>query len=218
MQCRFYRRIVLLVLLLGGMNIVNAARCDSARARSVAYNFCVSMGQSKSVASPSELEDVSLRFGFSDLYLFNLPSDGGFVIVSADDCLRPIIGYGFNASLTVIGDNMREWLRRCESMVQMAASRHLEAGRTVSDEWNMLADEPEMMSGSCIPALMSTTWNQSPYYNDSCPYDANAGTRVVTGCVATAMGQVMAYWKRPLTGLGSHSYTHPLYGTVMLIR
>ena len=48
-------------------------------------------------------------------------------------------------------------------------------------------------------------WDQSAPYNDLCP-EYN-GTRSVTGCVATAMAQVMRYHKYPAKGKGSNSYT-----------
>jgi len=46
---------------------------------------------------------------------------------------------------------------------------------------------------SAVAALCATKWNQSPYYNALCPYDNTYGERTVTGCVATAMAQVMKY-------------------------
>jgi hypothetical protein len=63
--------------------------------------------------------------------------------------------------------------------------------------------------------LLSTKWNQGQYYNASCPVDAE-GTdgHVPVGCVAVAMAQVMKYHNYPVTGTGSHSYSHPVYGTL----
>ena len=55
--------------------------------------------------------------------------------------------------------------------------------------------------------MITTTWNQSPYYNNRCPYDNNYAEKTVTGCVATATAQVMKYWGHPSTGRGSHSYS-----------
>ena len=56
-----------------------------------------------------------------------------------------------------------------------------------------------------INPMLSTTWHQgSPYYN-LCPM--GDGSRTVVGCVATAMSQILAYWKYPTSGTGSHSYT-----------
>jgi hypothetical protein len=57
-------------------------------------------------------------------------------------------------------------------------------------------------------------WDQGEYYNAYTPTDEN-GDHTPTGCVATAMGQIMRYWKYPNHGIGEHSYTpetHPEYG------
>ena len=65
--------------------------------------------------------------------------------------------------------------------------------------------------------MLTTTWNQAPYYNDLCPYDYEEDARSVTGCAATAMAQLMKYWNWPTQGYGSHSYipaNHPEYGTL----
>ncbi len=73
-------------------------------------------------------------------------------------------------------------------------------------------------SGASFPAvgpLVQTTWDQTCYYNASCPADAGGPCgHAVTGCVATAMAQVMKYWNYPATGTGSNSYIHPTYGTL----
>ena len=65
--------------------------------------------------------------------------------------------------------------------------------------------------GDSVAPLLVTAWTQSYPYNILCPADTNAsgyGDHVVVGCVATAMSQVMRYWKYPETGTGSHSYYH----------
>ncbi|MBP5528388.1 MAG: C10 family peptidase [Bacteroidales bacterium] len=205
-------------LLQTGAPAARAAECNEARARIVAYNFCVRQGKVNPAAGAEGLITVSNKYGFSNLHIFNLPDSGGFVIVAGNDCLHPIIGYSFESSLTTIGDNMRDWLNNCERLAAKARSERLEQTDMVGAEWEDLEREDDweddILQGGGIPALMSTRWNQSPLYNDSCPYDAGAATHVVTGCVATAMAQVMAYWKRPVTGFGSHSYTHGLYGTL----
>ena len=51
-----------------------------------------------------------------------------------------------------------------------------------------------------VPAMLTTRWNQSPYYNNLCPPNTPAG------CSAIAMAQVMKYWNYPPVGVGSHSY------------
>jgi hypothetical protein len=62
-------------------------------------------------------------------------------------------------------------------------------------------------AGKSITPLCKTTWNQNPYYNDLCPYDATANALSVTGCVATAQAQILKYWNWPITGNSSHTYS-----------
>lgn len=197
-------------------SVARATECNEDRARIVAYNFCVSQGIYNIQGGANGLISISTKTGFSDLHIFNLPDSNGFVIVAGDDCLHPIIGYGFETSLTTIGDNMRNWLENCERLARRARENRMKQSDIVSGEWDMLetGGASKSIPDGGIPTLMATRWNQAPLYNDSCPYDATAATHVVTGCVATAMAQVMAYWKRPVTGQGSHSYTHGLYGTL----
>ncbi len=69
-------------------------------------------------------------------------------------------------------------------------------------------DAPSAGSGtyaSSVGPLLETTWNQSPYYNQYTPA-ASGCVHTLTGCLATAMAQVMNYWNWPNTGAGTHSY------------
>ena len=58
---------------------------------------------------------------------------------------------------------------------------------------------------SVAPLLGNINYDQGAPYNNKCPY-LNGG-RAVTGCVATAMAQVMRYWKYPANGTGTFTYT-----------
>ena len=57
-----------------------------------------------------------------------------------------------------------------------------------------------------VDALVSTRWGQRSPYNALCPSEC------VTGCVATAMAQLMKFWEYPNRGTGSYSYYHSTYG------
>lgn len=55
------------------------------------------------------------------------------------------------------------------------------------------------------PLLGNINFNQGTPYNNMCPIIN--GRRAVTGCVATAMAQVMRYYKFPAVGTGTFTYT-----------
>lgn len=65
-------------------------------------------------------------------------------------------------------------------------------------EWMQWSGTTEALTTSTdhVDPLLSTHWDQDYPYNDLCP-EYEAGKKSATGCVATAMAQVMAYWQYP---------------------
>lgn len=119
------------------------------------------------------------------LYLYN-NSPRGYMIVSADDVAAPVIGYSDNGCLDPdnLPENMRFWLDLCKEQILRASAEGLAPySRTAGTD-----HEP-------IGPLMTTTWNQQGPYNDLCPKIGSS--RTVTGCVATAMAEVMKYHNWP---------------------
>lgn len=152
---------------------------------------------------------VELDVEFDNLYIFSTRDNLGFVIVSADDRALPIIGYSFmnpvrNDSMPA---NLKAWLVGTGKQIQWLVDNNIEPSSEVVSQWKKLSsplcsNAPAIVN--VVSPLLSTTWDQSPYYNNLCPYDG--GYRSVTGCTATATAQVMKYWNFPTTGHGSHSY------------
>ncbi len=129
------------------------------------------------------------------LYVFNNQTDhSGFVIVSADDKVRTILGYADEGMFREddMPANLRFWLG-------MYAREIAEAPASVHT-----ATQADITYPTIAPLLRSVKWGQgAPYYN-LCP--TKDGEQCVTGCVATAAAQVMYYHKHPANGEGSHSY------------
>jgi len=111
-----------------------------------------------------------------------------------------------------------------EAIDSEAADSNAEPDSSLSGLWSpqsrndMTAMANSQSAATLFPAvgpLVQTTWDQKCYYNTLCPTDASGPCgHAVTGCVATAMAQIMKYWNYPATGTGSNSYTHPTYGTL----
>ena len=128
-------------------------------------------------------------------YVFDTRS--GCKVVSADDVAAPLLGYADEGSFDAanIPDNLRYWLESYASEIAWARDNGVEPARSRASR----ADRAP------IAPLVKTQWNQGSPYNNYCPiYN---GSRSVTGCVATAMAQVMKYYNYPAKGTGSHSYT-----------
>ena len=129
-------------------------------------------------------------------YIFNY-GDDAFVLVSGDDRMKPILGYSDKGTFTVenLPANIRSFLS--SYVYEMAA---------LDDKASTIQKTSKITTRTTFPTTVSPLlgdimYNQSAPYNDLCPSSS------VTGCVATAMSQVMRYHKYPTTGSGSNSYT-----------
>lgn len=158
-------------------------------------------------------------------YIFNFDKKG-FVIVAAEDAAVPILGYSFNHNYS--SDNLppqfRVLLSRYKEQILYIKKNDYIPSQEIINSWNRLKVSSELFvpeNYRAVGPLLSTTWNQGQYYNESCPADAgsvpgNTSTPqngyVWAGCTATATAQVMKYHAHPATGEGSHSYTHTTYG------
>ena len=206
LQKRRAWRIALFVLLLSVAGIAKANPVDRRYARIVATHFLdINGGRS------NDLTDISEAAGFEHLYVF--ATDNSFVIVADDNRVQPILGYSFSGQFASenMPDNIRGWLQGYSNMVQAAIENQQRATAEVARQWTDLYEgNPNTdRAVSVVAPLVQTQWNQDSPYNLLCPSNS------VTGCVATAMAQVMKYWNYPAHGIGSHSYiptSHPEYG------
>ena len=146
-------------------------------------------------------------------YVFSSGSND-FTIVSGDDAASPILGYSTQSNFDPnnIPSNVAKWLEGYKNEIRYIIENNIQSTTEISEQWKALKSESAVNKSSKVEAsvnpLIQTKWNQSPYYNALCPGGS------VTGCVATAMAQIMKYWNYPVTGTGFHSYNHQTYGTL----
>lgn len=140
--------------------------------------------------------------GTTTFYTFNFIS-GGFVMVSADDEVMPVIGYSMEDYFDKnnIPPNEQDFLnsysKEIKSIVDVK-SKNL----TTLNMWNdLIAENFPKGVAVIVGPFCATSWDQSAPYNNLCP----GGDP--TGCVATTMAQIMKKWNYPTTGAGSHTYT-----------
>ncbi len=125
-------------------------------------------------------------------YVFNSEGNNGFVIVSGDDRTAPVFGYSDTGSFDEknIPENMRAWL---EGYVEEIKALDSETPVVSSDAPLTGMRKAESVKRPIAP-LITAKWNQDSPYNDNCPtYDGT--NKCATGCVATAMAQVMYYYR-----------------------
>ena len=119
------------------------------------------------------------------LYAFNINDGNGFVIVSGDDVAVPVLGYSDNGSFNAdsIPLNMKAWLNNYADEIAWAKTK-------ASNNENKDLLIPKKAK-TTISALVPSRWNQLSPYCDQCVFN---GKSYATGCVATAMAQIMYYW------------------------
>jgi hypothetical protein len=121
-------------------------------------------------------------------YVFNIDDGGGFVIVSGDDRTQPILGYTGHGTFDAarLPGNMRLWLAGMADEVMLLQRSDEDGAAGARRRAEALVSTKEY-----VPTLIATSWNQDYPYNKYCPEGC------VTGCVATAMAQVMKYHEWP---------------------
>lgn len=163
-------------------------------------------GEAVSYTSPSRGGDIiTLAYtckdastGNNGLYVFNRAAGDGFLVVSADDVVQPLLGYADVGEFETsdMPDNLRAWLEEYTAQIAWASTMTATPSRAAGER---------RPSRASIKPMCVTMWNQNSPYNDLCPL--YQGDRCVTGCVATAMAQILKYHNYPVHGTGSHSYT-----------
>ena len=152
--------------------------------------------------------------GEACFYVFNVGSKG-FVMVSADDFYRPIVGYSDERNFdTNINPELGFML---DKLIAGRTGRFTgKATPKVAAEWRSVMNSGKLISrngGRGKFYLVQTRWDQGNPYNYYCPQASGGpGGRTYAGCVATAMSQVMKYWNHPLQGTGSHTNYNSGFG------
>ncbi|MBQ0016159.1 MAG: C10 family peptidase, partial [Bacteroidales bacterium] len=206
------KRLVCIFIFAVAFIALKAAPVDVSSARHVAVQYYISHGGNPEVAYG--FVDESKALGSPNLFLF-VGADGlGFVLVAADDCVRPIVGYSLRGAFEFpIKSSVAAWLSDYSIQIQSVVSAGQPTPEGVSALWKQLLRPSKSGDAySMVGPLLQTTWGQSPLYNEQCP--VRNGERCVTGCVATAMAQIMRYWSSPTVASGYHSYRHETLGTI----
>lgn len=199
----------LLLALLLGINYLNANPVDMEKAKVVGQKF-VSAKFNKELRN----NDLKLVYtgtssrGETCFYAFNT-GENGFVIVSANDRFRPIVGYS-DESLFETENMSPELAFYLDRIIEARTSRNAVVIDNTTEDWQSVMTSGHLLSrngGRGVDYLCSTKWNQDSPYNLYAPEASSGpGGRCYAGCVATAMSQVMKCWNQPLQGTGSHGY------------
>lgn len=206
------RRILLLsVSLLLTVTTIFAERVSQADAALVAKNFmsapAVQTGVKKAVPTEMVLKKAASAEE-NQYYVYENANGEGWVMVAADDAVTPILAYSKTGTFKTENQpaNVKTWLGKYDTFIKKVEEDGLVANEETSAMWNRLRKSPPSTPGGnvVVDMLVQTQWDQDDPYWKLTP--GSGSDKAYTGCVATAMAQVMKYWEWPKKGTGSHTY------------
>ena len=196
---KIYNHLKLLMLVSFALTVATmaAGNVDSRAAQAKAIQFLNSQTDLRFHASNANLklthaEQSQVNARMNDFYVFNCDG-GGYVIVAGDDRAEEILGYGSGYfDMNNLPDNVAWWMNHYKEQMEYLLAHPKLLVQTLGQQ------TPGMLTASDVPAMLTCKWDQyAPFYNQCPIYNYNPNIHCLTGAVATAMAQVMYYWKYP---------------------
>ena len=185
------KRLLLLSVTLFSFVMIQAAPVD----REIAHKKAEAFLGKKVAMQKSSNRATGLKEA-PTYYIFNATDGKGFVILSGEDRLSSMIGYSYTGHMASEGD-MPDALKLFLNTYQ----QYVEAYRL--GEANDVEDVSDIFTTRRADSdnyLCKSKWGQDAPYNTLCPVIDDK--QCPTGCVATALAQILYYWKWPITGAG----------------
>ena len=211
--------ILLFVCCLAGFSL-QAAPVSKQEAQRVAATYLKLAVGAKADYSVAPVTTLQGANGTDAIYVFDIDNGEGFILVCADDKGDPILGYSFKGPFVEeqLPPNMKGWLRMYQDGIELMAASKAPADPEAAQEWAALRSADAQFyqrDTKEVDELLETEWHQGEGFNNYCPeYSNGPGGHSYVGCVATAMAQIMRYYKYPSCGFGSNSYGHYAYGAI----
>ncbi len=200
------RYLLLIIFLLNGIWAIGG-HVEPSVARRVAENWYRHYApQAKKAAVVTKTKEYRWN-GRTSFYICSFDK-GGFVLVSANDAVTPVLGYGFDHQVpdSITNESVKGWFDGYARQIDTAFVLNLQQDASASKWDEILENRFPNLPGNAVAPLITTSWNQGWPYNALCPGGS------LTGCVPTAMAQIMKYHNWPNQGLGSFSYDWGSYG------
>lgn len=189
-----------LLLLLLMMSLASFAGPRSfQQAKEIALRQAAQLGISMDEASSAKAKSKRVKSVSGEVpayYVFPNGEGKGFTVVSGDDRLPEVVGYSDKGTYDEenLPSNYVGFMKAYEEMVGQLDNGDSRASASIAEAKALRSSGYQQPT--VAPLLGSIQWNQMTPYNNMCP-KYNGSDRSVTGCVATAMAQVMMYYQYP---------------------
>ena len=214
------RKLLLSCLFAALFGSLSAGPVDQQKAQKLGAKFLNTTTISERNANIQlSLASIVVDRGVADYYVFNVSNGEGFVIVAADDRVKPILAYSTESRFNpdAVSEGFQFTLNGFREEIQYVRDHNLNATPDITDEWKSLAETGNLVRGrraqAVVGPLCQTLWDQDFPWNSQCPEDPEGPNgHVYAGCIATALGMVMKYHNWPNHGTGLHTYYPSGYG------
>lgn len=193
--------IAILMLCMSMAFIANASPITIEQAQQEAAQFVLKKKKEQLKLNVAKRANKTLKASSNDaaFYIFNVGNNQGFVIVSGDDRTNPILGYSDEGYFddNNIPINMKAWL---EDYALQISKLDLVEPSILKSTLAAPKGENVVDTRNSIAPLLTTKWDQARPYWNKCPQVQNEDGEYessYTGCVATAMSQIMKYYNYP---------------------
>lgn len=171
------------------------------QAKEIALRQAAQLGISMDEASSAKAKSKRVKSVSGEVpayYVFPNGEGKGFTVVSGDDRLPEVVGYSDKGTYDEenLPSNYVGFMKAYEEMVGQLDNGDSRASASIAEAKALRSSGYQQPT--VAPLLGSIQWNQMIPYNKMCPM-YNSTNRSVTGCVATAMAQVMMYYQYPKT-------------------
>lgn len=202
------KKIITVMCGLMAVMTLSAATVSKEQARQQALSFLQKSSSRHQAPANVSLREVAVS---NNLYVFNVGDNGGFVIVSGDDCTGDLVlGYADEGRFVAenMPENLKAWMNGYERQIEWMKEKGI-----VNDAAASRGVKKAGTRQSVAP-LLTCHWNQDEPYNTYCPSLNSEGTYLsVTGCVATATAQVMYYQANKNRISTTTTYVIPSYNS-----
>lgn len=206
MQRKSLRLIAMMLIVFSSLT-AKANPVDMRTAREVAMKF-VNANAKVPLRGAEDLQLVTtynISRGDAAFHIFN--TSNGFVIVAADDCATPILGYsdeGRPFDLDNVPIQLQGYLQGFVEQIEYGIENNIQPDEATAQQWESVRSIGRLnddRNGEAVEPLITTQWDQGYPYNSLCP------NGYPTGCTATATAQIMNYWQYPNKGIGHNVYS-----------
>lgn len=169
------------------------------QAKEIALRQAAQLGISMDETSSAKAKSKRVKSVSGEVpayYVFPNGEGKGFTVVSGDDRLPEVVGYSDKGTYDEenLPSNYVGFMKAYEEMVGQLDNGDSRASASIAEAKALRSSGYQQPA--VAPLLGNIQWNQMIPYNNMCPM-YNSTNRSVTGCVATAMAQVMMYYQYP---------------------